>query len=91
MSPRAASCPTRAALLQRLLQLDVPWALALLDEIFPASPDTDATLDFAEPPGQRADSGYAMLHEQVFQPMQALFEQVREVSAALAHEVGAFG
>ena len=82
---------TRAALLQRLLQLDVPWALALLDEIFPASPDADATLDFAEPPGQRADSGYAMLHEQVFQPMQALFEQVREASAALAHEVGAFG
>jgi phosphoenolpyruvate carboxylase len=82
---------TRAALMQRLLHLDVPWALSLLGEIFPAAPDPAAALDFAEPPGPRADAGYAALHEGVFAPMRALFEQVREASAALAHEVGAFG
>lgn len=82
---------TRAAMMQRILHLDVPWAVALLAEIFPAAPDPAALLDFAEPPGPRPDRGYAALHESVFAPMQALFEQVREASAAVAHEVGAFG
>jgi phosphoenolpyruvate carboxylase len=82
---------TRAALLQRILHLDVPWALSLLAEIFPSAPDPAVALDFAEPPGPRADAGYATLHRDVFVPMRALFEQVREASAALAHEVGAFG
>lgn len=82
---------TRATLMQRLLHLDVPWALDLLAEIFPAAPDPAAALDFAEPPGPRADAGYAALHEGVFAPMRALFDQVREASAAVAHEVGFFG
>jgi phosphoenolpyruvate carboxylase len=82
---------TRAALMQRILHLEVPWALSMLDEIFPAAPDPAASLDFAEPPGPRPDAGYGMLQESVFAPMRALFELVREASAAVAHEVGAFG
>lgn len=82
---------TRAALIQRVLHLDVPWALDLLAEIFPAAPDPSASLDFAEPPGPRADAGYAALHDGVFAPMRALFDLVREASAAVAHEVGFFG
>jgi phosphoenolpyruvate carboxylase len=82
---------TRAALMQRLLHLEVPWALGLLAEIFPAAPDPATQLDFAEAPGPRADAGYAALHEGVFAPMRALFDLVREASAAVAHEVGAFG
>jgi phosphoenolpyruvate carboxylase len=82
---------TRGALMQRVLHLEVPWALALLGEIFPAAPDPATRLDFAEPPGPRADAGYAALHEAVFAPMGAWFDLVREASAAVAHEVGAFG
>jgi phosphoenolpyruvate carboxylase len=82
---------TRAALVQRLLHLDVPWAIEMLGDVFPAAPDPAAQRDFAEPPGVRAENTYAAEHVMLFGPMLAWFAATREVSAAVTHEVGAFG
>ena len=82
---------TRDALIERLLRLDVPASLALLDEIFPRDPDPTIGLDFGEPPGPREGGTYEALHRDVFAPMLAQFALIREISGAIQHEIGAFG
>jgi phosphoenolpyruvate carboxylase len=92
-SPRHGA--TREALVRGILQLDVERALALLAEVFPARPDPATGLDFHEPaPGQAGEgrgASYAAEHASLFRPMASFFALVRECSAAIAHEVGAFG
>ncbi|WP_137180428.1 phosphoenolpyruvate carboxylase [Roseomonas sp. AR75] len=88
-SPRHGA--TREALLRGILQLDVERALSLLSEVFPAAPDASAGLDFHEPAPPRAGASYAQEHAAIFVPMGQLFALVRECSAVIAHEVGAFG
>ncbi|MEO3470528.1 phosphoenolpyruvate carboxylase [Roseomonas sp. CAU 1739] len=88
-SPRHGA--TRDALVARLLQLDVPPVLDLLGEIFPAAPDPSSGLDFGEPTGPREGASYAAEHAAIFGPMGAIFALVRECSAVISHEVGAFG
>jgi phosphoenolpyruvate carboxylase len=88
-SPRHGA--TREALLRGILQLDVERALALLAEVFPAAADPSAGLDFHEPAPSREGASYAREHAALFAPMQRLFGLVRECSAAIVHEVGAFG
>jgi phosphoenolpyruvate carboxylase len=82
---------TRAALEGRILRLDIPQAMVLLAEAFPAAPDPAADLDYGEPLGPRSATAYAREHREIFTPMARLFDQVREISAAITHEVGAFG
>jgi phosphoenolpyruvate carboxylase len=82
---------TRAALIARILRLDVPAAVAMLEEVFPRNPDAALALDFAEPPGTAEAATYETEHAEVFGPMRALFALVREASAAITQEVGAFG
>jgi phosphoenolpyruvate carboxylase len=82
---------TRQALEMRLLQLDVPSTLALMDEVFPNEADPTAGRDFGEPHGPRSAVSYAKEHEQIFDPIGRLFAQVREIATAITHEVGAFG
>jgi phosphoenolpyruvate carboxylase len=81
----------REGLLRGILQLDVERALALLGEVFPAAPDPAVGLDFHEPAPAREGASYAREHAALFTPMERLFALVRECSAAIAHEVGAFG
>ncbi|MDP3417312.1 MAG: phosphoenolpyruvate carboxylase [Falsiroseomonas sp.] len=88
-SPRHGA--TREALIRGILQLDVDRALALLAEVFPSRPDPASSLDFHEPAPGRGGASYAAEHTAIFTPMAGLFAQVRECSAAIAHEVGAFG
>jgi len=88
-SPRHGA--TREGVLRGILQLDVERALALLGEVFPAAGDPAAGLDFAEAAPPRDGTSYAREHAELFQPMDALFALVRECSAAISHEVGAFG
>ncbi len=88
-SPRHGA--TREALVRGILQLDVDRALALLAEVFPAKPDPSSGLDFHEPSAPRSGGSYAAEHATLFHPMGALFALVRECSAAIVHEVGAFG
>ncbi|WP_188965331.1 phosphoenolpyruvate carboxylase [Neoroseomonas lacus] len=88
-SPRHGA--TRDSLVARLLQLDVPPVLDLLGEIFPAAPDPSSGLDFGEPAGPRDGTSYAAEHAAIFGPMAVIFGLVRECSAVISHEVGAFG
>jgi phosphoenolpyruvate carboxylase len=88
-SPRHGA--TREALVQGILMLDVDRALKLLAEVFPADPDPASDLDFHEAAPSREGASYAREHATLFQPMGALFAAVRECSAAIVHEVGAFG
>ena len=82
---------TQAMLIQRLLRLDVPASIALLSEVFPRATDPAAERDYAEPHAPRATTAYAREHAEIFQPMQRLFDLLREIGAAITHEVGAFG
>ena len=83
---------TREGLLRLLLRLDVAGATALLDKVFPAGPPPDAGLDFAEPPSpRRAGGGYGREQAELVAPLRALFGAIREVSAVVSLECGAFG
>jgi phosphoenolpyruvate carboxylase len=88
-SPRHGT--TRDALFLRILRLDVPAALGILGEVFPASPDPAADRDYAEPAAPAAAANYQREHERIFQPIARLFDLVREIGTAVTHEVGAFG
>jgi phosphoenolpyruvate carboxylase len=82
---------TRQALETRILRLDVVSALKLLSETFPSAPDPAADRDYAEPRAPRASAAYAREHAEIFTPIGRLFGMVREIGAAITHEVGAFG
>jgi phosphoenolpyruvate carboxylase len=82
---------TRQDLAGMLLRLEVPAAMKLLAEIFPASTDELAEQDYGELPAPRAGSSYAREQNEIIAPMQELFEIVREIAIAVSHEIGAFG
>jgi phosphoenolpyruvate carboxylase len=82
---------TRAALDGRVLRLDIPAAVKFLAEVFPSAPDPAADRDYAEPRAPRQSDAYAREHAEIFAPMARLFALVREISAAVSHEVGALG
>nr|WP_314072643.1 phosphoenolpyruvate carboxylase [uncultured Roseococcus sp.] len=82
---------TREAVIQRILALDVPPALDLLGEVFPAAPDAVSHLDFHEPATRDSRTSYAREHEEIFEPMRRIFALVLGCSAAVSEEVGAFG
>ena len=88
-SPRHGATPD--AIRARLLRLDVPGALDILAEVFPHSPGPAATHDYGEPHSPAATQSYAAEHERLFAPMRRLFGLTREITAALSHEIGAFG
>ncbi len=82
---------TREALAARILRLDVPAALVILDEVFPSAPDPAAERDYAEPRGPRAAVNYEREHAAIFEPLAGLFSLLREIGTAVTHHVGAFG
>jgi len=82
---------TRGALEEAILRLEIPAALAMLAEIFPAAPDAAADLDYAEPSAPAGPAAYAEEHREIFEPMAGLFSMVREIGTAITHEIGAFG
>jgi phosphoenolpyruvate carboxylase len=82
---------TRQGLEDRLIRLDVPAALAILEEIFPNKADPAAERSYSEPRAPRAVTSYSREHEAVLHPISQLFALVREISTAITHEVGAFG
>ena len=82
---------TRLDVDSQILRLEIPAALAQLTEIFPPAGDQSVNLDFREARGPRADHAYSRENAEIFQPMQRLFELVREVGVAITHDVGAFG
>ncbi len=81
---------SRDNLLNRLLRLDVEGAAGLLDEVFPAAPPPGTGLDFGEAPSPR-HAGYGREQEELIVPLRELFTLVREASAVVSLECGAFG
>ena len=58
----------------RILRLDIPAALEVLEKIFPANSDPGADLDYAEPRAPRSVSGaYRREHDDIFIPMRRMF------------------
>ena len=53
--------------------------------------DPASAQDYGEPAGPRMDAAYTREHAEIFTPMLRLFGLVREIGAAITHEVGAFG
>ncbi len=88
-SPRYGATPE--AMRARLLRLDVPATLELLAQVFPREAAAGAPRDYGEPGARNAGTSYAAEHDRLFAPMQRLFDMTREITAALSHEVGAFG
>ena len=82
---------SREQLLERFLRLDIDGCLKLLDAIFPVTPDPTLGLNFGEPAGPRDVGTYESEHANLFQPIRRMFDQVREISGMIQHEVGAFG
>ncbi len=88
-SPRFGATPE--GIRARLLRLDVPAALEILHAIFPRAPGDAADHDYGEPSGPAARLSYEREHDTLFQPIARLFALTREITAALTHEIGAFG
>ncbi len=88
-SPRFGATPE--GIRARLLRLDVPAALDILHSIFPRDPGQTAAHDYGEPSGPAAHLSYEREHETLFAPIARLFALTREITAALNHEIGAFG
>ncbi|MBX9933785.1 MAG: phosphoenolpyruvate carboxylase [Methylobacterium sp.] len=88
---RPQSGITREALIERFLRLDVDGCLALLEDIFPVTPDPTLGLNFGEPAGPRDVGTYEAEHTTLFAPIGRYFSRVREVTGMIQHEVGAFG
>lgn len=88
-SPRFGVTPESVR--ARLLRLDVPTALEALRTIFPRDAGHGAARDYGEPAGPAAHQSYEREHDKLFAPMERLFALTREISAALSHEIGAFG
>ena len=85
--------PTPKQLVGRVLHLDIPAAVELLEEIFPITHDPVALDDFGEPATYLSDDSqsYQFENEVLFQPMQGLFALIRRISTANAHRTGFFG
>ncbi|TAD88964.1 MAG: phosphoenolpyruvate carboxylase [Alphaproteobacteria bacterium] len=89
-SPQRGITPEE--LFQRLLMLDVPACLALMQQFFPVTSDPALGLDFREPGAREArPPTYEREHWDIFEPIAHLFDLVRAISGAITHEVGAFG
>ncbi|HET7131016.1 MAG TPA: phosphoenolpyruvate carboxylase, partial [Gammaproteobacteria bacterium] len=82
-----------AALIERLLHLDVPNTVETLRKIFPAAPPGDDTDVYAERDTYVATSpsGYAAEHAAIFDPIERAYALILELSALIALHVGAYG
>jgi phosphoenolpyruvate carboxylase len=81
------------ALIERLLELDVPDAVATLRKIFPAAEPADETELYAERDtyGTVSAAGYAAEHARLFDPLERAHALILELSALIALHVGAYG
>jgi phosphoenolpyruvate carboxylase len=84
---------THARLLLRVLHLDIPTAVSHLERIFPATTDTAVTGDFGERATYASDESqnYQRENEDIFKPMNGLYELLCRVSIGVVHRIGFFG
>jgi phosphoenolpyruvate carboxylase len=83
---------TLEQLVQRILRLDVPWAIDNLKQIFPATMEK-VEFKFGEPASYVSDESqdYSVENTKLFQPMAALYEMMRRVSTAIVNRIGFIG
>ncbi|MBL6935356.1 MAG: phosphoenolpyruvate carboxylase [Alphaproteobacteria bacterium] len=84
---------TRDQVLSQLLSLDVPTAIATLEDIFPASSPDKSAGDFGERATYRGDGAqsYAEEHARIFAPISCLYECIRRAGTGITHFIGALG
>jgi len=84
---------TPERLMTRLLHLEVDSACAVLEEIFPLTEQTLDVSAFGEPADLLPDqaASYRFENENLFRPMEGLYDLVRRISTAVAHRIGFFG
>ncbi|MDE1146090.1 MAG: phosphoenolpyruvate carboxylase [Azospirillaceae bacterium] len=84
---------THRRLMNRLLQLDVPWALDLLSRIFPVTGDAAGDGDFGETATYVSDDSqnYGQENERIFKPLANLYDLVRRVGNGITQRIGFFG
>jgi phosphoenolpyruvate carboxylase len=90
-SSRHAVTPQQ--LIARVLHLDAPSAVDLLEEIFPLTEDQLSAEEWGEPATYRSEEGqsYRIEHETIFRPMRRLHHLVCRISSAVVHRTGFFG
>ena len=67
--------------------VSIPAAQRVLAEAFPASIELNQRLDFGEPGPQLQEAAYSREHAEIFRPIQACFDLIREISIAVAHDI----
>jgi len=77
-----------------VLSMDIPEAVSLLKEVFPADVVASDSASFDEeadymPPGETG--GYLTLHQQLIEPMSESYEALRRISVAVSHHFRAHG
>ncbi len=91
-TPRAGFTLEQAQLM--LMRLDIPAAIARLEEVFPARANPElAKVDFGETDtyAPAETHGYGVEHQTLFQPILALHGLLLRTTTALGHECGACG
>jgi len=80
-------------LIGRLLELDVPGAVAILMETFPVDAEPLDLEDFGNPATYRGEEerDYRMEHRSLFRPLLEIHDLTRRISVAISHLVGAHG
>ncbi len=90
-APRHDIAPDQVMAL--VLSMDVPEAVSLLKEVFPADGVVSASASFNEEanymPGET--SGYLNLHQHLIKPMAESYEVLRRISVAVSHHFRAHG
>ena len=78
---------------QRVLQLDIPNAVAQLRRIFPATPEAALDTDFGPPATYVSDDTqtYQRENDLIFTPMLKLYDLIPRISIAIIHYIGAIG
>jgi phosphoenolpyruvate carboxylase len=78
---------------QRVLQLDIPAAVAQLRRIFPATPEAAIEADFGAPASYVSDDSqtYQRENDLIFTPMLKLYDLIPRISIAIIHYIGALG
>ena len=84
---------TREEILERIFHLDVETAVKTLKNIFPLLENPAESKDFGEEATYHTEQymGYLKEHEEIFNPLSALFKIMRRISGGITHLVGSFG
>ena len=90
-APRHDIAPDQVMAL--VLAMDVPEAVALLKEVFPADVIEGSSATFDEDanylPGETG--GYSTMHQQLIEPMAESYDVLRQISVAVSHHFRAHG